>query len=772
MDLITAESVVALILGVLSSGLYEAIISSSNKLKNYLNEEKDIGDFLEIKEEVFEEIIWEKITLEEFNEIGGIEQIRDFFDLGVTEDIMKKLYLFDFVGNNDHKDKEYIQNEFCQLFLRHFEIKNNTNAVSIVLLKLFDVFDNCCQKFLDAAIWKEESLPAHEIQSKRRFREIYEKLDLVLAEIELSKQIGSIDHRQKEAKDQELMSYYNPSELPKYPKKLRKFVTENRADELRKALTYLENHRTLLISGIGGVGKSTFVRALVEFRPLTVPEPFWFSFYKNQDAKLGDILEKLATYMNAPEIASFKDENREPGNTDVYRFTGELCKRGEIWFVFDDLGMVLEDQYFTDKGIEFFFSSLRDTTHNAKVVITSRILPVLENRESLIDEDDDEEQQHLTGLNKDFAVNYLISNGLENVEKPTLEKLAIGVDGHPLALKLLVNLVKDYGAADILNDLSRYQEEKENTIKKAKKLFDKLAGTEKGLLERISVYRGPVKWKGLKEMFTENTPKNADKKLRDKSLLETDHNGNYWLHPLVQEFSYEDLKSKKEAHLVAYNYYKSLDLPKKPTKKEDLHSVIETHYHACEAEEYNLAVDIIRKFNLYNLLDLWGNQRTLIEIYEKLLPKDHFKAEPILKDKQVRGIILSKLGNAHRALGDVKKAIDYYEQALKIAREIGDRNNEGIWLGNLGNAYSALGDAKKAIDYYKQAFELNPEDMTACYNKACAESLMDKKSEALVYLKRAVELDPSNRDLAKSDKDFEKLWKDKDFKNIVTANQG
>jgi tetratricopeptide (TPR) repeat protein len=706
MDLTTAESVVALILGVLSSGLYEAIISSSNKLKNYLNEEKDIGDFLEIKEEVFEEIIWEKLTLEDFNEIGGIEQIRDFFDLGVTEDIMKKLYLFDFVGNNNYEDKEYIRNEFCQLFLRHFEIKNNTNAVSIVLLKLFDVFDDCCQKFLDTAIWKEESLPAHEILSKRRFREVYERLEKVLAEIKLLKQMGSLDHRQKEAENQELMSCYNSSELPKYPKKLKKFVTENRADELRKALTYLENHRILLINGVGGVGKSTFARALVELRPSNVPKPFWFSFYKNQDAKLGDILEKLAAYMNAPEIASFKDKKRGLGNSDVYRLTGELNRKNEVWLVFDDLSMVLEDQRFIDKGIEFLFSSLRDNTHNAKVIITSRILPILENRESLIDEDDDDEKQHLNGLSKDFAVDYLASNGLEKVEKPNLEKLATGVDGHPLALKLLIKLVKKHGAANILGDLSIYQTEKEDTIKKARNLFNKLAGNEIELLERISVYRGSVEWKGLKEMFTKNTPKNAIDKLIDKSLLEIDNNGNYWLHPLVQEFSYGDLKNKKEAHLVAFNYYKSLNLPENPTKKEDLQPAIEAHYHACEAGKYSLAVDIIWKFRIYNLLDIWGNSRTLIEIYEKLLSKDHFNGKPLFKNKMNYGAVLGYLGLAYSDLGDIKKAIDKYDQALKIDREIDDRRGESNHLGYMGNAYCDLGDVKKAIDNYEQALEI------------------------------------------------------------------
>jgi tetratricopeptide (TPR) repeat protein len=37
-------------------------------------------------------------------------------------------------------------------------------------------------------------------------------------------------------------------------------------------------------------------------------------------------------------------------------------------------------------------------------------------------------------------------------------------------------------------------------------------------------------------------------------------------------------------------------------------------------------------------------------------------------------------------LGQIEKAIDYYEQALAIDREIGDRSGEGIDLGNLAEA--------------------------------------------------------------------------------------
>ena len=152
---------------------------------------------------------------------------------------------------------------------------------------------------------------------------------------------------------------------------------------------------------------------LVDLRPINVPEPFWFSFYKNQDAKLGDILEKLAAYMNAPEIAAFKAERREPGKIDVDKLTGELQRRSEIWLIFDDLSTILEDQQFTDKGIELLFSSLRYNTHNAKIIITSRILPILENGESLIDAVEDEEKQHLNGLKPILQLIILQKMGLQ-----------------------------------------------------------------------------------------------------------------------------------------------------------------------------------------------------------------------------------------------------------------------------------------------------------------------------------------------------------------------
>ncbi len=519
---------------------------------------------------------------------------------------------------------------------------------------------------------------------------------------EYIKIIEYLDERRKEAENQEIMHRYNSSALPAYPERLKEFVTNNRADELRKALTYLEKHKILLISGIGGVGKTTLARALVDLRPINVPEPFWFSFYDNQDAKLGDILEELAAYMRAPEITEFKSDRREPGKNDVDKFTGVLNDRSEIWLFFDDLSIILENTKFNDKGIELLFSSLRYRTHNAKIIITSRVLPNFKNGESLIDVVE-EEKQHLNGLRTDFAVDYLAKNGLDSLTLDELKILAKDIDGHPLALKLLVGLVKKFGVSDTLNDLTRYRDLKESTIKKTRKMFDKLAGNEKELLERISVYRRAETMNAIKIMFTDKTPIDAVDNLIDKSLLETDHKGRYWLQNQVEKFSYIDLKNKKEVHKLAMEYYRFL-ITDELGEKEYNNLAFEAFYHANMAEEYDQADNILREnphfeFDYYTMLKYFN-------LFVEQFAKNPFVREV---EDEIHAAIFRGTAMAYRNSGESRKAIEKYEKALKIYQEIGQRRNEGATLGYLGKEYNDLGESRKAIECHEKALKIAQE---------------------------------------------------------------
>jgi ATP/maltotriose-dependent transcriptional regulator MalT len=240
----------------------------------------------------------------------------------------------------------------------------------------------------------------------------------------LVKLIDFLDQKRQESVNVEILNCYTPSILPEYPPRLRTFVTENRVEELTQALIYLQNHRIMLVSGIGGVGKTTLARALIKTRPANVPLPFWFDFSKNMDATLRDVLETLASYMNTPEIAKFKIESREAGQEDINRLTDKLQNREPVWLVFDNLESILDGRHFHNQGIDSLFTSLRGSTHQAKIIVTSRILPILGDGESLVDIIEDEKQE-LKGLKTNFAVDYLTQNGLDRgVEREKLEELA------------------------------------------------------------------------------------------------------------------------------------------------------------------------------------------------------------------------------------------------------------------------------------------------------------------------------------------------------------
>ncbi|WP_141705407.1 tetratricopeptide repeat protein, partial [Microcystis aeruginosa] len=59
-------------------------------------------------------------------------------------------------------------------------------------------------------------------------------------------------------------------------------------------------------------------------------------------------------------------------------------------------------------------------------------------------------------------------------------------------------------------------------------------------------------------------------------------------------------------------------------------------------------------------------------------------------DRQGEANSLGSLGIAYRSLGQYQKAIEFYQQSLTIAKEIGDRQGEANSLGSLGIAYRSL----------------------------------------------------------------------------------
>jgi tetratricopeptide (TPR) repeat protein len=96
-----------------------------------------------------------------------------------------------------------------------------------------------------------------------------------------------------------------------------------------------------------------------------------------------------------------------------------------------------------------------------------------------------------------------------------------------------------------------------------------------------------------------------------------------------------------------------------------------------------------------------GEIEKAIEYYEQALAISRE-----IEYKQLEGNTLGNRGLAYSALGEIEKAIEYYEQALAIHKEIGERDGEGVWLLSLGEANMVLGDWDKSLQLFKDAFEI------------------------------------------------------------------
>jgi tetratricopeptide (TPR) repeat protein len=65
--------------------------------------------------------------------------------------------------------------------------------------------------------------------------------------------------------------------------------------------------------------------------------------------------------------------------------------------------------------------------------------------------------------------------------------------------------------------------------------------------------------------------------------------------------------------------------------------------------------------------------------------------------------VLGNLGTAYLHSGETHRAIQFFEQALLIDREIGDRRGEGNALWNMSLALDQLGERAQAIKHAEQA---------------------------------------------------------------------
>ncbi len=70
------------------------------------------------------------------------------------------------------------------------------------------------------------------------------------------------------------------------------------------------------------------------------------------------------------------------------------------------------------------------------------------------------------------------------------------------------------------------------------------------------------------------------------------------------------------------------------------------------------------------------------------------------------GTTLNNIGEVYNSLGEYPKALDYYQQALAIHKQVGNKLMEGTTLHNIGLVYENLGEYTLSLDYYQKSLAI------------------------------------------------------------------
>ena len=98
------------------------------------------------------------------------------------------------------------------------------------------------------------------------------------------------------------------------------------------------------------------------------------------------------------------------------------------------------------------------------------------------------------------------------------------------------------------------------------------------------------------------------------------------------------------------------------------------------------------------------SKRRAVEKFESALPLWRE-----LGDRMQEGKTIHLIGLTYANLTEMAKAMEYYNRALPIRREVGDRRGEGETLNNIATTYWWLGDQQKALEFFGRTLPIRRE---------------------------------------------------------------
>jgi CHAT domain-containing protein len=105
--------------------------------------------------------------------------------------------------------------------------------------------------------------------------------------------------------------------------------------------------------------------------------------------------------------------------------------------------------------------------------------------------------------------------------------------------------------------------------------------------------------------------------------------------------------------------------------------------------------------NIGLVYDSLGELQKALEFYNQALPLLR-----VVGNRRGEASTLNNIGFVYNSLGELQKALEFFNQALPLSQAVGDRAGEATTLNNIGGVYDSLGELQKALEFYNQALPL------------------------------------------------------------------
>jgi len=534
------------------------------------------------------------------------------------------------------------------------------------------------------------------------------------------------------------------------------FIFRGRRFEQKKALAELKNNKSVIITGQGGLGKTTLAEKLIYRLALTNDiETFVF---RHTDNLPQDIFSRIEDFLkqNNPgklnAVIKFLNEKKDtPEKLYILKINAylELLKQcnKHIYFLFDNIETFLDLKKHSFKKEHRKFEEIIDIISlRFPAIITSRypvpgknwaeinlntvgffdFLQKIKQMDIFVllhflqhQENNEESKKFKLTSNQIIKLIYEKTAGnyrvLEMMNKLAVETFDFNI------LQQALDSEKDF-LQKILHIDVLHEKISENLL--FNELYNLLSETQKKILQILAGFNVPVspeaiqKQTGLDVKLIE-TELNY---LREASLCEkrlAPPNSfilNNVIKPLLEEkpkvttFSHQKaaayFETKKDYIQAFEHYYQAGD--KENTKKTGI-ALSNTFFNSQDFESSlyfaQKTYSLIKEEADWNLLNRTGqNLHKLGKLNGAL--KFFEKAKNKVKqagDKSGEGTTLNNISQIYYARGDYDTALKHLQESLKIARETNDKSVEITRLNNISQIYSVRGDYDTALKYLQES---------------------------------------------------------------------